>query len=110
MAAAAVILELLSLMQADPQVADRLTTYGDGQLAGRIFNVKPWHAPGRSADLWRLRRLKSAATKYRVIYGYNWPTRELVVLAIVDKAVFDYDDLGSQLSKRILGDWRDLIT
>ena len=106
--AAATTLVVLEQLEADPKAIDKLTTYGDNDLGATLINVKPWQRLRKKADLWRFRILDTPATSYRVIYGYQWQTRQLCVLAIVHKEKFDYDDLNSALAYRILTDWRNL--
>lgn len=106
--AAATILSTLEQLEADPKVIDKLTTHGDNVVGTSLINVKQWQSMRKKADLWRFRALDTPATSYRVIYGYQWQTHQLCVLAIVHKENFDYDDLNSPLAFRILADWRAL--
>ena len=103
---------------AGDRVADVLTTTGDVGLGRVRLNVKEWRsAQGmrRGPNLWRLRILDSPATMYRLIFGYHYQTRQLVVLAILRKkadgtfeADFDYDNLNSPIARRILAAWNGL--
>lgn len=106
--AAATIHVVLEQLEADPRAIDKLTTHGDNVVGDTTVNVKHWQAIRRKADLWRFRALDTPATSYRVIYGYQWQTQQLCVLAIVHKEEFDYDDLDSDLARRIIADWRAL--
>lgn len=106
--AAATTLAVLEQLEADPKAIDKLTSYGQNDVGATLINVKPWQKMRKKADLWRFRILDTPATSYRVIYGYQWQTRQLCVLAIVHKEKFDYDDLNSPLAFRILADWRAL--
>jgi hypothetical protein len=106
--AAATVLAVLEQLEADPRMIDKLTTYGDNSVGATVINVKRWQSMRRKADLWRFRALDTPATSYRVIYGYQWQTQQLCVLAIVHKEKFNYDDLDSHLAFRILADWRAL--
>lgn len=106
--AAATVLAVLEQLEADPKMIDKLTTHGDNSLGATLINVKQWQGMRRKADLWRFRALDTPATSYRVIYGYQWQTQQLCVLAIVHKEKFNYDDLNSHLALRILADWRAL--
>lgn len=109
--AAAAVAVILEQIEADPLAIDKLTTHGDNQVGEKLLNVKRWESvrrrpPLHHGDLWRFRILNTAATNYRVVYGYRWQTRQICVLAIVHKDSFDYDDHSSDLAKRILADWR----
>lgn len=107
--AAAAVLVALAQLEADPQVVDKLTTHGNNPLGEGAINVKGWiEARKRTPDLWRFRVLDTPATSYRVVYGYNWVTRQIVVLAVVHKDEMTYDDLTSDLARRILADWRSI--
>jgi len=106
--AAATTLAVLEQLEADPKAIDKLTTYGDNDVGAMLINVKPWQKMRKKTDLWRFRILDTPATSYRVIYGYQWQTRQLYVLAIVHKEKFNYDDLNGALALRILADWRAL--
>jgi hypothetical protein len=106
--AAATTLAVLEQLEADPGAIDKLTTHGDNPVGEALINVKRWQAMRKKADLWRFRVLDTPATSYRVVYGYQWQTRQLCVLAVVHKEKFDYDDLNSALALRILADWRAL--
>lgn len=105
--AAAAVLVALAEIEADPRIIDKLTTHGNNAVGSNTINVKAWqHARSRTQDLWRFRVLDTPATSYRVVYGYHWATRQVVVLAVVHKEHLNYDDLTSDLSRRILADWR----
>ena len=106
--AAAAVLVVLEQLGADPKVIDKLTTQGDNFLPVNRLNVKRWESVRRIGNLWRFRILDTPATSYRVVYGYHWQTGQLCVLAVVHKERFDYDDLESNIARRILGDWRAL--
>lgn len=106
--AAAAVLVVLEQLSADPKAIDKLTTHGDNFVGVSRLNVKRWESARGLGNLWRFRVLDTPATVYRVVYGYHWQTRQLCVLAVVHKDQFDYDDLTSNISKRILADWRSL--
>ena len=107
--AAASVAAALQQVQADPDIVDLLTTFGDNSLGVQRINVKRWEsARNRRGDLWRFRVLDSpGARTCRVIYGYHWPSREITVLAIIDRRSrqFDYDNSENPLRQRILADW-----
>ena len=107
--AAAEILVVLEQLKADPQTTiEKLTTKGDNDLGAYRLNVKPWQSTKGIANLWRLRILDTPATSHRIIYGYHWQTYQLCVLAVVHKEKYDYDDLTSEINKRIITDWNSI--
>lgn len=101
------VLVAIEQVIADPKAIDKLTTKGELSSGALRGNVKPWQAMRRTGNLWRLRVLDTAATNYRVVYGYHWQTRHLCILAVVNKENFDYDP-GSNIGKRIANDWGGL--
>ena len=108
-AAAAAVFAVIEQLEHDPKLIDKLTQHGNNVVGEGEINVKRWQsAKSTKGDLWRFRVLNSPATTYRVVYGYFWPTRQICVLAVVQKDGFDYDDLSSPIAQRILADWRSL--
>ena len=102
---------MLEQIDADPHAIDKLTMRGNSDVGKGRINVKPWESARTdrlAPKLWRLRVLDSAATDYRVVYGFHWQSRQICVLAIVHKDNFDYDDHESDIVKRILADWAEL--
>lgn len=106
--AAAAVTVALEQIQADPKAIDKLTTFGNNTVGAARLNIKRWESVRGQGNLWRFRVLDTPATVYRVVYGYHWQTRQICVLAVVHKEKFDYDDLNSDLARRILADWRTL--
>ena len=106
--AAAAVLVVLEQLAADPKAIDKLTTHGDNYVGASRLNVKRWESARGIGNLWRFRILDTPATSFRVVYGYHWQTRQLCVLAVVQKDQFDYDNLTSDIAQRILTDWRAL--
>ena len=106
--AAAKVLTVLQELQSDPDLIDKLTQHGDNTVGPTLLNVKRWEKARAVGNLWRFRILNSPATSHRVVYGYHWQTRQVCVLAVVHKESFDYDDLRSDISRRILADWTAL--
>ncbi|MDA8092320.1 MAG: hypothetical protein M0T84_00140 [Betaproteobacteria bacterium] len=106
-AAAATILAVLEQMNADPAFIDKLTTRGSNKFGRFVVNVKRWQNAKQHGSLWRFRALETPATGYRIVYGYQWNTMQLVVLGIIHKEDFDYE-LDSDCGRRILTDWRVL--
>jgi mRNA-degrading endonuclease RelE of RelBE toxin-antitoxin system len=111
MPAAAAVMVALEQIEADPKAIDKLTTHGDDPEVGKDdpvrLGIKRWEKAKRhSVLLWRFRIFDTPATVYRVVYGYHWQTRQICILAVVHKEEFDYDNLDSDIAKRILDDWR----
>lgn len=106
--AAAAVTVALEQIQVDPKAIDKLTTFGNNTVDAARLNIKRWESVRGQGNLWRFRVLDTPATVYRVVYGYHWQTRQICVLAVAHKEKFDYDDLNSDLARRILADWRTL--
>lgn len=101
----ATIISFLQEVDSYPRLIDVLTTHGNIQIEKFQLNVKAWvQARRKSCNLYRLRILNSPATSYRVVYGYEWRSRRLGVLAVVHKDEFDYE-LCSDTADRIFNDW-----
>lgn len=107
-AVAAAVLVALEQIEADPDAIDKLTLNDTSRFGAFRLGIKRWESARRVGNLWRFRLLDTPATRYRVIYGYHWQTRQVAVLAVVHKETFDYDDLSSEIARRILADWRSL--
>lgn len=108
MPAAVTILSVLEQIKADPDVLDKLTTHGDNFIGSVRLGVKRWQAMRNKGNLWRFRIFDTPASSYRVVYGYHWQTRQICIFAVVDKEDFDYDDLDSDIARRISADWKSL--
>ncbi|MBI3344135.1 MAG: hypothetical protein HY028_04650 [Gammaproteobacteria bacterium] len=106
--AAAAVTVALEQIQVDPKAIDKLTTFGNNTVGAARLNIKRWESVRGQGNLWRFRVLDTPATVYRIVYGYHWQTRQICVLAVAHKEKFDYDDLNSDLARRILADWRTL--
>ncbi|MHB0989833.1 MAG: type II toxin-antitoxin system RelE family toxin [Burkholderiales bacterium] len=109
--AAAAVMVALEQIEADPKAIDKLTTHGDDPDVGKDdpvrLGIKRWETAKRhSVLLWRFRIFDTPATVYRVVYGYHWQTKQICILAVIHKEEFDYDNLDSDIAKRILDDWR----
>ena len=103
--AASTILAFLQEAKSDLDFVDKLLTYGHGEIGQYDFNAKQWQAAKASTNLWRLRILDTPATTYRVVYGYHWEYKQLVIYAVLKKSDFNYDDLTTNINKRIIADW-----
>jgi mRNA-degrading endonuclease RelE of RelBE toxin-antitoxin system len=103
--AASTILVFLQELKSDPDWLDKLLTFGNNEIGEYGINAKQWQATKALTNLWRLRILDTPATTYRVIYGYHWQYQQLVVYAVIEKSKFNYDDLTTDINKRIIADW-----
>ena len=99
------VLAALEQIEVDPRAIDKLLTWGENQFGNTRVNVKPWQAAKKRGNLWRFRVLDTPATVYRIVYGYHYQTKQLCILAVVHKEKFNYDDLTSDIARRILADW-----
>lgn len=106
--AAAAIIVALEEIAGDPHGIEHLTTHGEIRIGQQRLNIKPWRAARRHHNIFRLRILDTPATSYRIVYGYHWQVRRIIVLAIVHKEHLDYDQLDSKIAQRILADWNEL--
>jgi mRNA-degrading endonuclease RelE of RelBE toxin-antitoxin system len=103
--ALAVIAVFLQEADADDELIEKCTTYGDNSVGSSRINVKPWVAARRQSDnLFRFRILDTPATVYRIVYGYDWHTRRIGILAVVHKDDFDHE-ISGELADRIQADW-----
>ncbi|MGB5103264.1 MAG: hypothetical protein WBO04_08085 [Steroidobacteraceae bacterium] len=105
--AAAEIVALLEEADADPRIFEKLTTHGDVTIGkGHLVNVVGWVAARRgSNNLFRLKALDPPVPGYRVLYGFDWHTRRIGILAVVRRGDDTYE-LDGNLARRILEDWR----
>lgn len=93
-------------IKADKHLTSKLLENGYGSDWSEPISVKKWisilkieHIP-----LWRLRsmELEKHGLKYRFIYFYHYPTRKYIIMAIVRREEFDYDDTTNEIRKRII--------
>jgi len=100
----AAVMAFLEEAEADESLIDKFTTYGNVQIGESVINVKRWAAASVVGNLLRIRILNTPATVYRIVYGYDWQTRRMGILAVVHKDDFDYEIKG-ELADRIQNDW-----
>jgi mRNA-degrading endonuclease RelE of RelBE toxin-antitoxin system len=104
--ALAVIVTFLQEADADAKLIEKCTTHGENTIGSNRVTVKGWVAARRRSDnLFRFRILDTPATSYRIVYGFDWHTRRVGMLAVVHKDDFDYG-ISSDLADRIQADWR----
>jgi mRNA-degrading endonuclease RelE of RelBE toxin-antitoxin system len=108
--AAATIATFLEEAHADSDIVDKCTSATPVEIVIGQFPVvsaRPWiNARGDNDNLFRFRLLETPATNYRVVYGYDWRSRQIGILAVVKRKEFDYG-LSGDLARRIRNDWRD---
>lgn len=104
--ALAVIVAFLEEADADKELIDRCTTHGDVVIGSTSVNVKGWvKARGSIGNLWRIQLLEiPEVIRYRTIYGYDWHTRRIGILAVVHRDDFNYE-ISGELADRIQADW-----
>lgn len=110
------ILVLIQELQINPNLTiDWLTTHGDIDANGFDINAKQWIAIKNIANnIWRLRLMglpeyySNEASKYRIIYCYHYQTRQLCILAVVNRNEFNYDDLTTPINQRIIRDYKSI--
>ena len=78
------------------------------------INVKKWISASKieHIPLWRLRAidLEKAGLKYRFIYFYHYPTKTNIIMTIVHRDEFDYDDTNNEIRKRVISSIKNEFT
>jgi hypothetical protein len=98
------LLAMLRQLKADARMAEKLLDHGHGAQQSAQFSVSKWLREWKTGkDLWRLKfwDLESLGLRYRVIYLYLPQEARFVVMAIVEREHFDYDDKDHPIRKRI---------
>lgn len=106
--AAAELFVLMEILEDDPRAHEKLLAHGLLNIDGKTLNSKRWIGVGREINLWRLQIADFPASKYRIIYGYHWETKQLCTLAIVNRKEYDYDKHDSDINRRIFADWHTI--
>jgi mRNA-degrading endonuclease RelE of RelBE toxin-antitoxin system len=100
------VVAFLEEAEADDELLAKCTTYGTVEIGSYRVSVKPWVEARRGGDnLFRFRILDTPATTYRVLYGYDWHSGRVGILAVVHKDDFDYA-MSGKFADRIQADWR----
>lgn len=111
------ILALMRQMMADPKLAEHLLNHGHGDKRTAPENAQKWLSEWkRGKDLWRLKfwDLEDQKFLYRFLYVYLVKEARFVVMAIVKREEFDYDDINHPIRLRVyaslqrtygIGDW-----
>jgi hypothetical protein len=100
----AAVVAFLEEAAVDDELIQKFTTYGNVVINLSEVNVKRWVQASGIGNLFRIRILNTPATVYRVIYGYDWRSGRIGILAVVHKDNFTYEITG-QLADRIRDDW-----
>lgn len=102
----AVVAAFLQEAQSDNELLIKWTV-GDGDIEVGPFDasVKRWvKGSNFIGNLFRIRVLNTPATEYRIVYGYDWHTQRIGLLAVLHKSVFDYE-IKTAIANRIRSDW-----
>ncbi len=103
--ALSVVVAFLQEAAADSDLINKSTSYGEIEIGANLVSVKPWIKARNAGDnLFRYRILDTPATVYRIVYGYDWHTRRIGILAVVHRDKFKYA-ISGELADRIQNDW-----
>jgi len=101
-------------LKADRCLISRLLDNGFGSDWDEPINVKKWISASKieHIPLWRLRAidLEKSELKYRFIYFYHYPTKTNIIMAIVHRDEFDYDDTNNEIRKRVISSIKNEFT
>lgn len=95
---------LLRQLQADAKLAEKLLDHGFGADGAEDVSVSKWLNEWKTGkNLWRLKfwDLENFGLRYRVIYVYLPKQARFVVMAIVARGSFDYDNENHPIRQRI---------
>lgn len=105
------ILAFLSEMKADQALLGSLL---DHRFENNKFNVNRFQTFWRSHDVWRLKmfewdlsQTKKCAIPYRIIYAYDVKCSTFRILAVVNRAQFNYED-NHPTTQRVLRAYSEL--
>ena len=99
-----VVVSFLEEAEADQSLIDKFTTHGDSDFGELVINVKRWMRASRAANLFRIRILDTPASNYRIVYGFDWRSRRIGILAVKPRWEIDYE-INTKLAERIFEDW-----
>ncbi len=113
------ILSLLRELEVDRAFQQRMLDHGGIEKFGEArAEFKKWVGEHRKGnDLWRVKFLmlnrNIQLSPYRIIYAFHpWEQRDpniyYVVLGVIHKDIFDYDDANNAVRARILKDYSEL--
>lgn len=103
------IAALIRQLQADPRMAEKLLDHGFGAKGGEAISASKWITLWKQGlDIWRLKdwSLEHMGLRYRVIYLYLRSEARFVIMAIVKREEWDYDDEQHPIRQRILASAR----
>jgi len=98
------VVALFQQLKADPRITEKLLDHGFGANGSEEISVNKWMDRWKKGlDLWRLKSwdMESLGLRYRAIYLYLRGEARFVVMAIVKREDFDYDDPQHPIRKRI---------
>lgn len=98
------VLAFIEQLKADHRLAEKLLDHGYGDDGVAEISVKKWLAQWkRGIDLWRVRSrdLEVLGLKYRFVYVYLVREARFVIMAVVARDKFDYDDPNHPITVRI---------
>lgn len=100
------LVAFIQQLKADKHLTSKLLENGYGSDWSEPISVKKWISTSKieRIPLWRLRsmELERHGLKYRFIYFYHYPTKKYIIMAIVHRDEFDYDDTSNEIRKRII--------
>lgn len=100
------LVAFIQQIKTDKHLTSKLLENGYGSDWSEPISVKKWISTSKieHIPLWRLRsmELEKHRLKYRFIYFYHYPTKKYIIMAIVRRDEFDYDDTNNEIRKRII--------
>lgn len=100
---------LIRQLRADTTLAQKLLDHGFGDDRKEELSISKWISVWNTGkDLWRLKSwdLEYQNLKYRLIYLYLRKEARFVVMAIVERGNFDYDNHQDPIRQRIYASLR----
>jgi hypothetical protein len=98
------VLAFFEQLKADPHITEKLLDHGYGRGGSAEISAMRWLKQwNQGVDLWRLRSrdLELIGLRYRVIYLYLVREARFVIMAIVARDKFNYDDPNHPITVRI---------
>jgi hypothetical protein len=95
---------LLEQLRKDPSLRGHLLDNHFGADRSEPISVMQWIGVKRQAPLWRLKfwDLERHGVRYRLLYVFDWKAQTFVVLAVVQRDAFNYDDPNDPIRRRVL--------
>lgn len=111
------LLSLLDAFRQSPSLQQAMLTQGNFVEGDKAYDTAQWIEQKRKTglSLWRLKQVQHfdfsdetpILARYRIIYKVEslYPNdKKIIVLAVVDRREFNYEDGTTELSRRILQD------